>query len=81
MADKIKVRVKEDALGGEDEQTIFGQTAEAGEWVEVDAKLADKVEGNPTLEMQGAKHAKSESDDSDDEAAKPRRGRPPASAA
>lgn len=78
---KIKVRVKEDALDGAEEQTIFGQTAEANEWVEVDEKFADKIEGNPTLEMQGAKPAKSESDDSDDEAAKPRRGRPPASAA
>lgn len=71
----MKVRVKEDALGGAEEQSIFGQTAEAGEWIEVDDKFADKAKGNPTLEVQGAPKAS----EPERETEQPRRGRPPGS--
>jgi hypothetical protein len=62
----MKVRIKKEALGDAEEQTIFGKTEEAGKYVEVDDKLADKAKGNPTLEVQGASARISKS--ADDEA-------------
>lgn len=65
----MKVRVKKDVLGDDDEQTVFGKTAEAGEWIEVDDRFADKAKGNPTLEVQGARASRQSSEDTAKETA------------
>jgi hypothetical protein len=71
----LKVRVKDEYLADlEDGETytLFGKTAKKGEAVEVDDKLKDKIEGNPTLELGGSVSKKSSGEEGADEEVDPR---------